>query len=173
MKYLSLFSGIGGLEYGLRGLGECVGYSEIRESSLKIYERNCGIGNRIGDITKVDFGRLKDFDLLLGGFPCQSFSLAGMRKGFKDERGKMIFYIYEILKGEKPSYFILENVRGILDHERGSKCWSILKLLSGAGYFVRVVLLNALDYGVAQNRERVFFLSKSHKYKISFYPSHP
>ena len=101
MKYLSLFSGIGGLEYGLRNKAKCIGISEIKNSSVRIYKRNYGEVYNIGDITKVEINRLVDFDGLLGGFPCQSFSLAGLRKGFEDKRGKMIFYIYDILKIKK------------------------------------------------------------------------
>ena len=98
MKYFSLFSGIGGLEYGLRKKGKCIGISEIKKSSVRIYERNFGKVKNFGDIKKIKVNELPDFDGLLGGFPCQSFSLAGLRTGFEDKRGKMIFYIYDILK---------------------------------------------------------------------------
>ncbi len=166
MRYFSLFSGIGGLEYGLREVGECVGISEIKESSVKIHEKNFGKIKNFGDITKVELSKLPNFNGLLGGFPCQSFSLAGARKGFKDRRGKMIFYIYDILKIKKPEWFVLENVKGILNHNKGDTFKDVVKLLSFAGYNVRVVLLNSLFYGSVQNRERVFFLGHKEDFEV-------
>uniref|UniRef100_A0A6H1ZWL7 Putative methyltransferase n=1 Tax=viral metagenome TaxID=1070528 RepID=A0A6H1ZWL7_9ZZZZ len=166
IKYFSLFSGIGGLEYGLEknGIGKCVGYSEIKESSIKIYQSKYLNYNNYGDITKLDIKGMQDFNLLLGGFPCQSFSLAGIRKGFKDKRGKMIFYIYEILKEKKPEYFVLENVKGLLNHNKGNTYIKVLKLLMFAGYYVRVLLLNSIFYGSPQNRERIFILGALDNY---------
>lgn len=157
MKYLSLFSGIGGLDYGLRD-EECVGISEIKQSSVQIYQKRMGNVQNFGDITKIKIKELPDFDLLTGGFPCQSFSMAGLRKGFKDRKGQMIFYIYDILKEKQPKYVVLENVKGIISHNDGKTIKSVIKLLNYAGYYVRVILLNSLFYGTVQNRERVFFL---------------
>jgi len=170
MRYFSLFSGIGGLEYGLRRKNgcKCIGISEIKEASIKIYKKNYGDIKNFGDIKKIDINSLPDFDLLLGGFPCQSFSLIGLRKGFKDKRGKMIFYIYDILKIKKPKWFVLENVKGILNHDNGKTFKSVIKLLSYSGYYVRVVLLNSLFYGSAQSRERVFFLGSKKDFKIKY-----
>ena len=166
MKYFSLFAGIGGLEFGLNGLAECVGISEVKKSSIKIYNKNFkGIKN-FGDITKIDFKELPDFDILLGGFPCQSFSIAGLREGFESEKGKMIFYIYELLKVKKPEYIVLENVKGITNHDKGKTMESVIRLLMSLGYYVRVVLLNSLFYGSAQNRERVFFLCSKKDFPI-------
>jgi len=159
MKYLSLFSGIGGLESGLDKIGgQCIGFSEIKQSSMDIYQSHFPDRINIGDLTKVNYEDLEDFDLLMGGFPCQSFSLAGMRKGFNDPRGIMILYIYNLLIVKKPKYFVLENVKGILSHDNGKTYIKIHKLLKSAGYKLRIVLLNSLDYGSAQSRERVFFL---------------
>jgi DNA (cytosine-5)-methyltransferase 1 len=160
INYFSLFSGIGGLEYGIENnnIGECVGFSEIKKSSVKIYGKNYCNRKNYGDITKIDIDKISDFDMLIGGFPCQSFSLAGLRRGLKDKRGKMIFYIYEILKRKKPKYFVLENVKGLLSHDEGKTYYNVLRLLMVAGYFVRVVLLNSIFYGSAQNRERLFIL---------------
>jgi len=159
MKFLSLFTGIGGLESGLEKLGaECVGYSEIKESSVRIYDKNHPGRKNFGDITKIKPGNLPDFDMLTGGFPCQSFSLAGLQKGFKDKRGLMIFYIYDILIAKKPEYVVLENVRGIAFHDNGKTMRNVIRLLTYAGYNVRVLLLRASNYGSAQGRDRVFFL---------------
>jgi DNA (cytosine-5)-methyltransferase 1 len=164
LKYLSTFTGIGGLEWGLEKTGaECVGFSEIKESSVRIYSRHHPKAKNFGDITKIKPEDLPPFDILLGGFPCQSFSLAGARKGFADRRGKMIFYIYDILLAKKPKYAVLENVKGIMTHDGGRTVERVLKLLQAAGYYVRIVLLNSAHYGSAQARERVFFLCQREK----------
>src|SRR3990167_5459908 len=106
VRYFSLFTGIGGLDYGLEKMGaNCVGYSDIKKSSIEIYESHYPEHSNYGDITKINFIDLPDFEVLTGGFPCQSFSLAGLRKGFEDtknKKGQMIFYIYELLKEKKP-----------------------------------------------------------------------
>lgn len=158
MKYFSLFTGIGGLDYGLAKKNECVGFSEIKDSSIRIYKKHYPNHKNYGDITKIEFSKVEDFDILTGGFPCQSFSLAGSRRGFNDRRGKMIFHIYDLLLEKKPSYFVLENVKGILNHDNGRTYENILRLFKHAGYFVRVLLLNSAWYGSAQSRERVIFL---------------
>ena len=163
MKYLSLFSGIGGLEFGLRGRAECVAVSELRESSARIHRRNYGDVRNLGDITKVVPKSLPDFDILLGGFPCQSFSLAGLRKGMLDRRGQLIFNVYDVLEEKRPEWVVLENVKGLLSHDRGTTFKKIVALLGHAGYFVRVVLLNSMHYGSAQSRERLFFLGRRGK----------
>ena len=167
LKYFSLFAGIGGLEYGLWKSGnECVGFSEVKESSIKIYNKNFGNVKNYGDITKIDIKSLPEFDILLGGFPCQSFSLAGLRKGFDDQRGKMIFYIYNILKIKQPKYVVLENVKGLVNHNGGKTYNDVFKLLTNCGYFVRVLLLNSMFYGSAQGRERLFFLCSKDKFDL-------
>lgn len=158
LKYFSTFSGIGGLDYGIKD-HECVGISDIKQSSVQIYQRMMGNVKNWGDITEIKPKELPNFDLFVGGFPCQTFSMAGARKGFSDRKGKMIFYIYDILKEKQPNYVVLENVKGIISHNNGKTIKSVVKLLGNLGYYVRVVLLNALNYGTAQNRERVFFLA--------------
>ncbi len=158
MKYFSLFTGIGGLEMGIADWMECVGFSEIKKSSIEIYKKNYPSHVNFGDITKIDYQNMPDFDLLTGGFPCQAFSLAGNRKGFNDRRGQMIFYIYDILMAKRPKYAVLENVKGLLSHKGGETYDNVFRLLMSAGYNVRVLLLNALHYGTAQNRERIIFL---------------
>ena len=158
IKYFSLFSGIGGLEYGLRKIGECVGFSEIKKQSIEIYKKHNRNAINFGNIDNIKYKEMPDFDLLLGGFPCQSFSLAGLRKGMEDERGKMIFRIYDILLAKAPKYFVLENVKGLLNHNDNKTFRDVMKLLMYAGYKVRVVLLNSAHYGSAQSRERILFL---------------
>ena len=147
---------------GLEEAGaRCIGFSEIRESSVRIYQRHYPSHVNFGDITKIDPYELPDFDVLTGGFPCQSFSIAGLRRGFedsKDKKGVMVLYIHRILAAKQPKFFALENVKGILNHNKGETYRKIFRLFENAGYEVRTVLLNALYYGSAQNRERVIFL---------------
>jgi DNA-cytosine methyltransferase len=161
LTYFSTFTGIGGLDWGLEKMGaKCVGFSEIKESSIDIYRRRFPEHKLYGDITKIVPEELPDFDVFTGGFPCQSFSLAGMRKGFGDRRGQMIFFIYDIITAKKPKFIVLENVKGISTHDGGKTIKSVFRLLSAAGYKMRVVLLNSAHYGSAQGRERVVFLGR-------------
>lgn len=168
MRYFSLFTGIGGLDYGMEKRGfECVGFSEIKKSSIEIYGKHYPNHDNFGDITKIDYMDIPDFDILTGGFPCQSFSLAGLRKGLcdgKNKKGAMVLYIYKLLKQKNPKYFVLENVKGIINHDKGKTYRKIFRLFENAGYNVRVILLNALYYGSAQNRERVIFLGNKESF---------
>jgi len=160
MKYLSLFSGIGGFELAIQRAipeAECIGYSEIDKYAIKVYERHFNHEN-IGDITTVNPNTLPDFDLLVGGFPCQAFSVAGKRLGFDDTRGTLFFDIARILKEKQPRHLVLENVKGLLSHDSGRTFTTILGVLSDLGYFVEWQVLNAKDFGVPQNRERIFIV---------------
>lgn len=171
MRYFSLFTGIGGLDNGLEKRGaQCVGFSEIRKSSEAIYKRHYPSHRNFGDITEIEYASMPDFDVLTGGFPCQSFSLAGLRKGLEDSKGKkgaMVLYIHKILMAKQPSFFVLENVKGILNHDKGRTYTKIFRLFESAGYHVRVVMLNALYYGSAQSRERVIFIGSRDKFSLS------
>ena len=154
-----MFSGIGGFEYGLQQSKhdfENVGYSEIDKYAVSIYERNYPNHTNYGDATKIKTEDLPDFDFLVGGFPCQAFSVAGKRGGFNDTRGTLFFEIARILKDKKPPYFLLENVRGLLSHDKGRTFQTILGVLSDLGYIVQWTLLNSADFQVPQRRERVF-----------------
>lgn len=167
LKYFSTFTGIGGLDMGLEARGaECVGFSEIRSSSIEIYKKHYPHHDNYGDLTKMHYDGVPDFDVLVGGFPCQSFSLAGARRGFKDRRGQMIFYLYDLMVAKKPRLVVLENVKGILNHNHGRTFESVIKLMMEAGYNVRTVLLNAINYGAAQNRERVLFIGSLDKFTL-------
>ena len=159
MKYLSIFSGIGGFELGLQNSKhdfECVGYSEIDKYARSIYEKHFPKHTYFGDATKIKTEDLPNFDFLVGGFPCQAFSLAGKRRGFDDTRGTLFFEIARILKDKKPRYFLLENVRGLLHHNKGETFKTILKIFSNLGYYVKWQVLNSKDFGVPQRRERIF-----------------
>lgn len=210
MKYLSLFSGIGGFELGIikayvetttrskergsekdsqgnerqrlqskkgqnitdkerqhsehigneldEGQPTCIGYSEIDKYAIQIYQSKFPEHKNYGDCTKINVQELPDFDLLVGGFPCQAFSIAGKRRGFDDTRGTLFFDIARILKEKRPRNFILENVKGLLSHDNGRTFKTIISTLTELGYCVEWQVLNAKNFGVPQNRERVFIV---------------
>lgn len=135
----------------------CVGYSEIDKYAIQIYEKYFNHKN-YGDIRKIKARRLPDFDLLIGGFPCQSFSVAGKRKGFKDTRGTLFFEIARIVATKKPKLLLLENVKGLLSHQQGHTFGTILSTLDELGYDLQWQVLNSKNFGVPQNRERVFIV---------------
>jgi DNA (cytosine-5)-methyltransferase 1 len=154
-----MFSGVGGFELGIGDRGQCVGYSEIDKYAIKVYERHFEHEN-YGDATTIDVRRFNNnkFDLVVGGFPCQSFSVAGKRLGFADTRGTMFYHIARILRHERPGHLLLENVKGLLSHDAGKTFQTILGILTGMGYDVEWQVLNSKDFGVPQNRERVFIV---------------
>lgn len=136
----------------------CAGFSEIDRYAVAIYRYHYPEHKNFGDATKIIPADLPDFDFFCAGFPCQSFSIAGKRAGFDDTRGTMFFEIARILSHKRPPHFLLENVKGLLSHDAGKTYQSILGILSDLGYFVETVVLNSKDYGVPQNRERIFFI---------------
>lgn len=166
MDYFSMFSGIGGFEYGLEKSEqnfECIGYSEVDKYAESIYKRNFPNHIGYGDATKIRTDELPDFEFLVGGFPCQAFSTAGKRKGFDDTRGTLFFEIARILRDKKPRYFLLENVKGLLSHDKGKTFQTILGVLSELGYDVEWEVLNSKNFGVPQNRERIFLKGYSRR----------
>lgn len=158
MKYLSLFTGIGGFELGIGPKHKCVGYSEIDKYATQIYKHHYPTHTNYGDITKIKEKSLPDFDLLVGGFPCQSFSIAGKRKGFDDTRGTLFFDIARIVRQKRPRLLLLENVKGLLSHEGGRTFGVIIGTLDELGYDCQWQVLNSKDHGVPQNRERIFIV---------------
>ena len=172
MKYkiIDLFAGIGGLRLGFEQAAkkldktvDCVFSSEIDKYCIQTYITNFGKTNFFGDITKI--GNEKDikrivpsFDVLLAGFPCQPFSQAGLRKGFSDTRGTLFFWIEKILKVKKPEAFLLENVKHLKGHDKGNTLKTILKVLREDYYVPEPQVLNAKDFGLPQNRERIFII---------------
>lgn len=161
IKFLSLFSGIGGFELGIKNSKygerfECIGYSEIDKYADSIYKRHFPSHINLGDATKIKTEELPDFDLLVGGFPCQSFSIAGKRGGFDDTRGTLFFEIARICADKRPRYLLLENVRGLLSHEGGETFKKILEVLASLGYITQWSVLNSKDFHVPQNRERIY-----------------
>lgn len=158
MKYFSCFSGIGGFELGFPKEWECVGYSEIDKYATHVYNKHFPNHKPYGDITKIDARTLPDFELLCGGFPCQAFSVAGRRKGFDDTRGTLFFEIARIVREKQPRLLLLENVKGLLSHNKGRTFETILRTLDELGYDAEWQVLNSKNFGVPQNRERVFIV---------------
>lgn len=155
-KFIDLFAGIGGIRLGVESVGgTCVFSSEWDDKAANTYEANFGEYPH-GDITKISADDIPDFDILLGGFPCQPFSIIGDKEGFNHEtQGTLFFDIERILMGKKPTAFMLENVRNLTAHEGGKTFNIIIKHLEGLGYKVYYKVLNALDFGVPQKRERI------------------
>lgn len=161
LKFFDMFAGAGGFRYALEKAGfECVGSCEINKQARKFYKLNFKTENEVyyADATAIDTSTMPDFDVLVGGFPCQSFSIAGKRRGFADVRGTLFFDLARILKDRRPRYFVFENVKGLLNHNGGKTFQTILKILSDIGYRVEWALLNSKFFGVPQNRERVFIV---------------
>jgi DNA (cytosine-5)-methyltransferase 1 len=159
-KFIDLFAGIGGFRIAFQNLGgECVFTSEIDKYAQQSYEANFGDMPH-GDITKIDAKNIPDHDILTGGFPCQAFSIAGRRGGFDDTRGTLFFEVARILKEKKPKAFFLENVKGLVSHNKGQTLATILNVLrNDLDYFVpNPEIMNAKNFGVPQNRERIFIV---------------
>lgn len=157
-----MFSGIGGFEKGIeQALGdktECVGYSEIDKYAIKIYERHFPGRKNFGDATRIIPGDLPDFDLLTAGFPCQSFSRGGGRRGYEDSRGTLFFDICRIAEGKHPKFLLLENVAALLDHDGGKSFETILASLFRLGYDAVWRVLDGWDFG-SSTRKRVYILA--------------
>ena len=162
ITYIDLFSGIGGFREGLSRAGDfvCVGHCEIDKYADQSYR---ALFDTKGewfreDVREADPGEMPDFDLLCGGFPCQSFSIAGHRGGFADPRGTLFFEIARLTAAKRPAYLLLENVPGLLNHDGGRTFAAILHTLDGLGYGVEWQVLNSKDFGVPQSRKRVYLV---------------
>lgn len=164
MKFIDLFAGIGGFRLGMESAGhECVAFCEIDKFARASYK---AIHNTEGEIELHDITTVTDeeirnighVDVICGGFPCQAFSIAGARRGFEDTRGTLFFEIARFASILKPKYLFLENVKGLLNHDKGDTFETILSALDELGYDVEWQVLNSKDFGVPQNRERVFII---------------
>ena len=162
IRYLDMFAGIGGFRSGLERLGgfECIGFCEIDKYAKKSYEAMYDTKGELyfNDARKIKPEELPDIDLITGGFPCQSFSISGQRKGFEDTRGTLFFEIARIAAVKKPKYLFLENVPGLLSHDRGRTFKTILSALDELGYDVTWQVLNSKDFGVPQSRKRLYIV---------------
>lgn len=161
LKIISLFSGIGGFEEGIKKAEieyEVVFASEIDNFARGSYCANFGFNNLFGDITKINEKDIPDHDLLVAGFPCQAFSIAGQRQGFNDTRGTLFFDVARILKEKKPKYVLLENVKNLMGHDGGNTIKVILETLNNIGYTVDFSVINSVESGIPQNRDRTYII---------------
>ncbi len=168
LKFIDLFAGIGGIRLGFETQGvECVFSSEWDKNAQDTYEANFG-ERPYGDITQLAPGDIPDHDILLAGFPCQAFSICGDQKGFSDTRGTLFFNIEEVLRVKKPYAFMLENVKNLRSHDKGRTFKTIVQHLENLGYFVHHTVLNSLDFGVPQKRERTIIVGFRENISFSF-----
>lgn len=169
INFIDLFAGIGGIRLGFENAAKelgiktkCVYTSEIDKNACKTYHKNYPTDDHspMSDITQVDEKLMPNFDLILAGFPCQAFSIAGKRGGFEDTRGTLFFDVARLIKEKKPKAFLLENVKGLVNHRGGKTLATILNVLENdLGYnSTQFKVLNARNYGVPQNRERIYIV---------------
>ncbi len=167
-KFIDLFAGIGGFRQGFESQEcECVFSSEIDAHAQQMY---CENFNELpdGDITQIDEKSIPNHDILLAGFPCQPFSIAGEKKGFEDIRGTLFFDIARILESKRPKVVVLENVKHFKNHDEGKTIRVILETLHELGYTTNFEVLNAKDFGVPQNRERTIIVGSLNGVKFDF-----
>lgn len=168
LSFIDLFAGIGGFRLAFEKIGyKCVFSSEIDKFAAETYLNNFG-EYPSGDITKISSDNIPDFDILCAGFPCQPFSIGGHRKGFEDTRGTLFFEVARIIKDKTPSAFILENVRGIVSHDGGKTLKTIMATLDELGYECDYKIMNALEYGIPQNRDRWYCIGFRKDKQIGF-----
>jgi DNA (cytosine-5)-methyltransferase 1 len=162
-KFIDLFAGIGGIRIPFNRLGgSCVFSSEWDKYAQITYKENFR-ETPDGDITEIPAKKIPNHDLLLAGFPCQPFSVAGLKKGFSDERGELFFHITKIIKFHRPKIILLENVKGLVVHDKGKTIKAIVDVLEKMNYKVFYKVLNAKNFGVPQNRERVYVVAFNKK----------
>ena len=166
IRTIDLFAGIGGIRLGFeracRRAGidhECVFASDVSKNACKVYRANFGASpDPLCDITTVPPAEVPDFDVALAGFPCQSFSISGMKKGFDDVRGTLFFNLAKVLEVKKPKAFLFENVKHLIHHDGGRTLGRIMEVLAGLGYNASWKMLNSRNFGVPQNRPRVYIV---------------
>lgn len=170
-SFFDFCSGIGGGRLGLEKAGfKCIGRSETSRLADITYKlmHSSNDERNFGNLKKINLVELPYFDVLIAGFPCQSFSVIGRQEGFEDLRGQIIFYLAHIIKVNKPKAFILENVKGLVTHNRGNTLTVIVEILKNAGYNVDYRVLNSIDYGVPQMRQRVYFVGLRNDLSCNF-----
>jgi DNA (cytosine-5)-methyltransferase 1 len=174
MKLISLFAGAGGLDLGFDKAGfEVVVANEFDNSIWETYEKNHRAQLLKGDICQIDSSQFPNCDGIIGGPPCQSWSEAGSLRGIDDPRGKLFYEYIRILKDKQPKFFLAENVSGMMAKIHSSAVTSIIQQFEIAGYDVSVTLLNAADFGVPQDRKRVFYVGFRKDLKVTFVPPTP
>lgn len=171
--FADLFCGIGGFSHAMNKAGNrCVFACDIDAKAREAYATNFGI-TPAGDITKIAAADIPPHDILCAGFPCQSFSVSGTRKGFKDKRGMLFYEIVRIVKYHKPAVLLLENVKNIVSMEEGAVLKEIYRLLEGAGYYLYHNVLNASHYGIPQSRIRCYFVALRRDAGLKYRPPAP
>lgn len=167
IKFADFFGGIGGFRLGIEQVlgkrAKCVFYNDFDKYAVATYNKQFNENWEPKDIREIDANSIPDFDMLCGGFPCQAFSIAGKRRGFEDTRGTLFFEIARIIKVKRPKIVFLENVKGLLSHNKGETFRVIIQTLDELGYNVKWVVLNSKNFGVPQSRERVFIIGNIRK----------
>ena len=165
-RFIDLFSGLGGFRLALESYGaECVYSNEWDIQAQNVYEDNFG-DRPDGDITEVNEKQIPQHDIICAGFPCQAFSISGKQKGFEDSRGTLFFDVARITKRHRPKVLFLENVKNLTSHDKGNTLRVIIETLNELGYDVNYKVLNALDYGIPQKRERIYIVAFRKDLKI-------
>lgn len=158
LKFIDLFAGLGGFRLALESFGaKCVYSNEWDKYAQKVYQMNFG-DKPEGDITLVDENKIPDHDILCAGFPCQAFSISGKQKGFEDSRGTLFFDVARIVKAKKPKVVFMENVKNFASHDNGNTLKVVQNTMIDLGYDFYYDILNSLDFGIPQNRERIYML---------------
>lgn len=171
--FIDLFAGIGGIRLSFEDLGGvCLFTSEKDKYAQRMYLANFG-ELPAGDITNIDVKSIPNHDILLAGFPCQAFSIMGDRRGFEDTRGTLFFNVASILKEKSPYAFMLENVKHFKTHDKGRTFKTVISTLESLGYYIHTKVLNALDYGLPQKRERIIIVGFKENIAFNFPPPQP
>ena len=155
MKYFSAFTGVGGFDMGMPLDWECVGMSEIDKHANMVLKYRFKDVKNYGDIEKINYEELPDFDVLIGGSPCQDVSLAGKRAGLSGARSRLFFSYVALLRAKQPDYFIFENVKGLLSSNEGRDFAEVINQFSESGYDIWWQVLDAADFGIPQHRENI------------------
>ncbi|USK86153.1 DNA cytosine methyltransferase [Peribacillus asahii] len=173
MKVISLFSGAGGMDLGFKQAGhEIVWANDLYEDAVETYRKNIGDHIVLKDLKEVQTSEIPDADIVIGGFPCQGFSVANMNRSVDDERNTLYLEMLRVIKDKQPKFFVAENVKGILSLGKGSVIKMICEDFEKAGYKVKYKLLNAADYGVPQTRQRVFIVGVRNDINFNYeYPN--
>lgn len=165
MKIISLFSGAGGLDLGLIQAGnEIIWANDIDQNAVSTYKKNIGSHIICDDIRNIELANLPDADVVVGGFPCQGFSLANRFRMLDDERNQLYRFFYNVIKKKKPKFFIAENVKGILSLGKGEAIKQIISDFEKAGYYTELHLVNMANYGVPETRQRVIIIGQRKAY---------
>lgn len=169
LKIASFFAGVGGIDLGFKEVGETIYANEIDKYATQTFENNFDIKVDMRDICTVKNSEIPNFDIMIAGFPCQAFSIAGYRQGFDDEkgRGNLFFELERIFKEKQPKIIFLENVKNLVSHDKGRTFAKIMKSLEDENYYVKYNVLNTMNYGnTPQNRERIYIVAFKDKEKF-------